>query len=199
MRDYLHLLTSPEGEKMRAMVTEGFYDKSPLGTSLFQVLGLEWDEMAFWSSSLSSEIFPQTCSWSIGFWEDLLGIFSDETLSLETRRQQLLLKEQFRAPINPESIRLGVMALTGATLVEVEDFVGAYCFRVDIQGLEDDFSGKEAVWRWIQDRKPSHLRFFLYFTHVEYQSLSLESGGAFSAFVSVSEKGNPWHEIDVNH
>lgn len=186
LSDFRHLLTSPEGEKMCAMVSSGFYDKSRLGMSLFQVLGLEWDEMNAWTSSLSGEVFPQTCTWSIGFWENMMGIFSDESLSLELRRQQLLLKEQFRAPINPEAIRQGVMMLTGAKDVEVLDFQEPYSFSVYVLELPDDFSGEEAVWRWIYERKPSHLRFLLYFTSVEYHSITLQSTGVFSSFVATS-------------
>ena len=62
----LNIIHSPEAETFLRMVTKGFYDRSYIGLWLFEVMGREWDEMRSWSENLKSEIFVQTCTWSIG-------------------------------------------------------------------------------------------------------------------------------------
>ncbi len=156
--------TSDSALRMLNMVTSGFYDNSRIGQSFFQAMGEEWDEMFDWATEMPQELFPQTSTWSISWWEELYGITTDESLSLAMRRQQIMAKALYRAPINPETIRSGVAALTGCKDVEVEDFVSPYTFHVRVKH-EADLSNMVEVWQYIYDIKPSHLRFCLFFVY----------------------------------
>ncbi len=158
----LNYATSDSALRMLKMVTAGFYDNSRIGQSFFQAMGTEWDEMEAWGTELHRELFPQTSTWSIGDWEELYGIETDETLSLELRRQQIMAKVLYRAPINPETIRRGVAALT-ACEVEVEDFLEPYTFSVTVHH-EEEVENMTEVWAYIYGIKPSHLRFRLFFS-----------------------------------
>lgn len=157
----LDYATSPSALRMLQMVTAGFYDNSRIGQSIFQAMGEEWDEMSTWATELPQELFPQTSTWSISYWEELYGITVDESLSLALRRQQIMAKVLYRAPINPETIRRGVSALTGCE-VEVTDFVAPYTFSVTVHHT-DPVQNMTEVWEYIYNMKPSHLRFHLYF------------------------------------
>ncbi len=157
---YVH---SESALRMLQMVTAGFYDNSRIGQSIFQAIGQEWDEMRTWTTDLHLELFPQTCTWSIAWWEYLYGITPDESLSLSLRRQQIMAKVLYRAPINPETIRRGVSALTGCEVV-VEDFTAPYSFTVTVHHQESVPNMAE-VWDYIYQIKPSHLRFSLFFSY----------------------------------
>lgn len=164
-------VTSPSALRMLQMVTAGFYDKSCIGQSIFQVIGAEWDEMNTWSTELHQELFPQTATWSIAYWEELYGIKVDESLSLELRRQQIMAKVLYRAPINPETIRRGVSALTGCE-VEVKDFVAPYTFYVTVHH-QQAIPNMTEVWEYIYGIKPSHLNFRLFFSMENFIEHSL--------------------------
>jgi hypothetical protein len=155
--DISDIITSPEAERMRRMVTKDFYDRSRLGLWLYEAIGREWDEMGGWAKELKLEIFPQTCTWSISIWEWVYGFETDDTLQLEYRRQRILAKIIQQSPINPETIRRGVAALTGAD-VEVHESTVPYTFDVVIHPSENPLNYFE-VWRYVREVKPSHLAF----------------------------------------
>lgn len=153
----LDIIHSPEAETFLRMVTKGFYDNSYIGLWMYEVIGREWDEMRAWAEGMKIEINPQTCTWSVAIWEWVYGIESDETLKLEYRRQRILAKILGTKPINPEVIRRGVAALTGAE-VEVEDFSGPYRFDVVMHPTEAPLPYAK-VFRYIREIKPAHLAF----------------------------------------
>lgn len=168
-------MDSPEAIRMLRMVTLGFYDHSRIGLWFFQSLGLEWDEMADWAQNLRDEIFPQTCTWSVSLWEERYGILPDESLSLALRRQRIMAKAQYRAPINPETIRLVVSLLTGVEDVTVRDFTEPYGFEVYVKSQEE-VSNLVEVWGRIYEMKPSHLRFRLFYQQETEVTHNLHGG-----------------------
>lgn len=155
------IIRSPSAKIFLRMVTKGFYDNSYIGLWMYEVIGREWDEMRRWAEGLKDEINPQTCTWSIGIWEWVYGIETNESLPIEYRRQRILAKIIGVRPINPEIIRRGVAALIGGELdeVEVNDFVGPYRFEVILHP-----SGKSPfpyikIFEYVREIKPSHLAF----------------------------------------
>lgn len=152
------IIRSPEAERFLRMVTKGFYDNSYIGLWMYEVIGREWDEMRAWAEQLRTEIFPQTCTWSIAIWEWVYGFEPDDSLTLERRRQRILSKIFGAKPVNPEVIRRGVEALTGGN-VEIEDFTGPYRFDITIhtkEGSLNPMQTKEAA-DYIRMVKPAHL------------------------------------------
>lgn len=147
---------------MLLMVTAGFYDRSHIALRLFQAIGEQWDEMEDWVSGLWAELFPQTCTWSVGYWENLYGIRSEESLSLSLRRQQVMARVLYQAPMNPETVRRGVVALTGCEDVVLEDFVAPYTFHVTVNH-PSNLENMADVWGYLWEMKPSHLSFRLFF------------------------------------
>jgi uncharacterized protein YmfQ (DUF2313 family) len=154
----LTIITSPEAKKMLGMVTDGFYDNAYIVQWLFQVIGLEWDNMASWSDSLTAEAFPQTCTWSIAYWEQAYGITPNPALPLEFRRQQILTKRLQSPPINPARVEKILEALTGET-VEITENVADYTFRVTIYEEPGDSVNGPLVKAQLDQIKPSHLAY----------------------------------------
>ena len=155
------IIRSPSAETFLLMVTKGFYDNSYTGLWMYEVIGREWDEMREWAEELKDEINPQTCTWSIGIWEWVYGIKTDETLQLEYRRQRILAKILGTKPVNPEVIRRGVARIIGCD-VDITDFAGPYRFALKIHMQEDgDALPYGLVREYIRIVKPSHLAAFL--------------------------------------
>lgn len=155
------IIRSPSAETFLRMVTKGFYDNSYIGLWMYEAIGREWDEMRKWAEGLKDEINPQTCTWSIGIWEWVYGIETDEALQLEYRRQRILAKILWTKPVNPEVIRRGVVKITGCD-VDITDFAGPYRFALKIHMQEDGETLPYGLVReYIQTVKPSHLAAFL--------------------------------------
>lgn len=159
--DLERIIRSPSAETFLRMVTKGFYDNSYIGLWMYEVIGREWDEMREWAEGLKDEINPQTCTWSIGIWEWVYGIETDESLPIEYRRQRILAKIIGVRPINPEIIRRGVAALIGGELdeIEVNDFVGPYRFEVILHPSGKSPFNYARIFEYVREIKPSHLAF----------------------------------------
>ena len=162
------IIKSPEAERMREMVTKGFYDRSRIGLWLFEVIGREYDSMAELSAELRYEAFPQTCTWSIGIWEFICDLQKpadlpdDEGQALQIRRARLMAKHWDRPPVNPARTEAILSSITGCQ-VNITENVALNTFRVDVVGDSDmaktgfiDFKDAVAVLRAI---KQSHLSF----------------------------------------
>lgn len=192
-------MESPEALRMLNMVTKNFYDESRIALWFFEALGREWDEMSSWSKDLHYEIFPQTCTWSIYIWEEMYGITPDDRLSLEVRRQQVMSKVLYRAPINPEAIRIVVQLLTEAEEVTVTDFVAPYTFEVIVTS-QWQITNMVEVWEYIYKIKPSHLSFRLYFKLVTPVEHELHGGLHYSFYRETDmteESGNVVSTIEI--
>jgi len=198
-RPDLDIIRSPEAEAFLRMVTQGFYDQSYIGLWLFEVMGREWDEMRAWSDELKSEIFVQTCTWSIEIWEWVYGFEPDETLTLEQRRQRILNRVRGVRPINPEAIRRGIQELAG-TETEVHDFKGPYRFEVVLHPKPAPLPF-EKILKYIREVKPSHLSYDFIVSFPEIIS-TLHVGGAVGtlAELGIPEKPNTYdfrHSLHV--
>ena len=72
--DIEHFPTSESAKRMLGMVTKGYYDKSYVGKWLFQVMGLEEDELKKIIAELPAQIFPETATWSLRYHEEKWGL-----------------------------------------------------------------------------------------------------------------------------
>ncbi len=154
----LNIISSPSAERMRRMVTEGFYDRSRIGLWMFEVMGREYDDMALWAQTIYLEAFPQTCTWSIAIWEWLYGIASDDSLTLEARRRQLLTKKLRRQAISPARIETMLSALTGVP-VALQENIAPYTFAVRLDESALAASNLDKMYSLLRAIKPSHLSY----------------------------------------
>lgn len=203
----LSIIHSPEAEAFLRTVTKGFYDRSPTGLWMYEVIGQEWDELRQWSEGMRTEIHPQTCTWSIAVWEWVYGFEPDESMTLEERRRRILSRVIGAKPINPEVIRRGITALSGINS-KVTDFVGPYAFSItlypDIESMPDEAIPDIRIERYIQAVKPAHLRVNIEINvHREFRyDLSVSHGGAIGIFFRCQPGGGNrkfvW-ELPVSH
>ena len=152
----LDIITSPQAERMRTMVTSGFYDRSRIGLWLYEAIGREYDEMAGWADTVHLEAFPQTCTWSIGIWEWIYGIEPDDALPMDFRRGRILSKRLQQPPINPARIEAILSALVGVP-VEITEGVSPYTFKVTVDEAGMPATNLSQMYRLLREIKPSHL------------------------------------------
>jgi hypothetical protein len=178
------IIKSPEAERMRQMVTAGFYDESYIGLWLMEVIGREYDGMAEWSGSLRDEAFPQTATWSISIWEFLYGIEPDDSLPLEFRRQRILSTRLRRPPINPARIESAISALTGST-VKITENTAPYTFTIEIDASGGILYDLRRALRLLREIKPSHLAFTM--VNSMFGTAAVYTAAAFSGlYISIS-------------
>lgn len=153
--------TSPTAVRMMSRISP-IYDRSYVGKWIFQVMGLEMDDVRLRFEELRLQAFPETATWGLTYWEQRYGITPSEAQTIEERRRAVLLKRNTREPVNPARVEYIVETMTGMT-ARVTENVADYTFAVEIfsDGSAIDF---DAVFAKLKRIKPSHQRMLLYMT-----------------------------------
>lgn len=152
--------TSPAAKRMLKTVSP-IYDNAYVAKWIFQVMGLEIDEAWQFIEELRLQAFPETATWGITYWEQRYNIPPDESLSIEERRQRVIIKRGKRSPMNPARIERIVRDVTGREDTVTEQN-GEYTFYISILPGESTVDYQELI-ETIKSVKPSHLAFKVLF------------------------------------
>lgn len=130
--------------------------------AIFHAIGNEWENIDSLVDDIKIQFFPQTATWGLRFWEELLEIPVNEEIPLDRRRAMVLYRIKLRAPMTPARIANVTKSLAGekAEDVEVLENVEPHVFSVTIKAKE---SGIDyiSLYREIKRIKPSHESFYL--------------------------------------
>ena len=149
--------TSPAAKRMMKTVSP-VYDKSYVGKWIFQVMGMEVDETWAFFEELRLQAFPETATWGIIYWEQRYHIVPDESLTVEERRQQAIVKRGKRSPMNPARVELIIGGLTDGDVRAIED-VAPYTFGIEIKNKGQSEIDMQSIYTTLKQIKPSHLGF----------------------------------------
>lgn len=153
------ILTSESGKRMLSYVSP-IYDQSKVMQAIFECIGKEVDDLHTWCDDILNQFFPQTATWGLEYWENRLGIVTNTSLPIETRRKNILLKLATRTPVTPARLKSIIEAVSGVEADIVQN-IAPYTFRVS---LISQANGNIDVWqvnKTIKDTKPAHLAFEL--------------------------------------
>lgn len=166
------IITSPKGKQMFRSVSPIYY-QSRVMQAIFQVIGQEWDDVERIVDEILLQLFPQTATWGLKYWEELLEIPVNESIPIERRRALVLARIKLKAPVTPARIASVTKILAGeaAEYVEVLENVDPHVFRV-IVGAKEKGIDYLALYREIKRIKPSHESFVLGNSYL--RSFSLE-------------------------
>lgn len=99
--------------KMLSYVTKGFYDRSYVGKWLYQVMGLEYDDVMLVLKSLPDQIFPETATWGLAYHEMKWGLPVRENLTYVERRKLICQKRDYKASMVPHTMEKYLEQATG--------------------------------------------------------------------------------------
>ena len=151
--------TSETAKRMMSRVSP-IYDQSYVAKWLYQVMGLEWDQVREVMDSMWEQPFLEQATWGLRYWEQAYGLDTDETKSYEERRRLVSAKRSLKKPMNPARLKMILSNLTGGIAVVTEN-IAPYTFSVELdsQGNPIDY---DAVVQLIRKLKPSHQSLRLY-------------------------------------
>lgn len=112
--------TSESAQRMIASVSEEFYEKSYVGKWIYQVMGLEWDDVWAVIEAFPEQAFPETATWGLKYHEMKWGLPVRENLDYEERRRRIYQKRDMRAPMNPWRLEWYLSNATGHN-IRIED------------------------------------------------------------------------------
>ena len=160
--------TSELAKRSLEMVTQGFYDRSYVAKWLYQVMGLEMDDIQAFIDTMREQSFPETATWGLKYHEIKWGLPVRENLSYEERRKLIIAKRDFIAPMTPYTMEKYLKDAFDAS-VEVCDIhdVGEYSFEAPhpnvfrVNFIEEDGLNKAKIIKIVNSLKQSHTTFLI--------------------------------------
>lgn len=147
----VQILKSFTAKKMVDYVSK-IYGESYYGLWLFQIMGVEIDEVKQFAEGLYDEIFIQTATWTLLYWENAFGIVSDPNMSDKQRREQLISTVKKQA-MNPWNMKTSIESLSGCK-TEIIEHTGKNRFSVNVYGT---VTNTDEITDLINKLKPAHL------------------------------------------
>lgn len=156
----MELENFPESESAKRMMSyitqNGFYDNSYVGKWIFEVMGKEWDSLKDIVDHFPEQGFPQTCSWSLSYFEQKYGLDSKGTF--EERKLALMKKVSVVLPFTPQNIRQSIEELSGISMEKIQVLEYPEEFRFEIRtNLTEEKKQIINAKNYISDIKPAHL------------------------------------------
>lgn len=155
------MITSPKGRKFLGYISP-IYEQSVIMQAIMEAIGAEWDEAERLADEVLAQLFPQTATWGIVYWEWLLGIPPNDSISIQERRARVLAKMQIRWPITKERMEQIIRTYSGDDQAYIKQYFDEYRFVVlfDISRPAD----LRAVFEIVSETKPAHLAWSLILT-----------------------------------
>ena len=157
------ILTSELGNIMLDMVAPIY----ALTLYVFNAIGYVLEkETKFIEEDFKAQMFPQTATWGLVYWENEYGILPDNSKSLEQRRQYLLSIMYSSQPMTPSRLKQLVEGLTGFKCDITENYQ-PNTILVTIRGYVNDL---KPVIESLDKKLPAHLNYIIRmaeFTEVE--------------------------------
>lgn len=152
----------------------GYYRESKFYNAQNTAKGYEFDILRTIIDDFYYQFNPQTATWCLGLWEELLGIKS-ENRGIEERRTNIMANIMLLPKITPISLERLISSVTG-TKVRVINNVAPYVFAIDIYTEEKPtYINYDSVVNLVEDVKPAHLAYETYFSFPVKVSILIET------------------------
>ena len=152
------MIISPKGRKYLGYISP-IYEQSVIMQAIMEAIGAEWDEAEKLADEVLAQLFPQTATWGISYWEWLLGISPNDSLSIEQRRARVLTRMQTRWPMTKERMEQLVRTISQDKQAFIREFFDQYRFEVEFSLTQS--VDLETVYEVIEEAKPAHLSYSL--------------------------------------
>ena len=131
------ILTSESAKRMIDYVSP-IYGKSRIGLWLFQIIGLELDDVKEICDDIYDQIFVSRATWSLPYWEKAYEITPLPDQTIEQRRQQIQ-QRRVKKALNPARFEKILSSLSG---VEAKAFYDAL---TKPQAIKDFYENEELI------------------------------------------------------
>jgi hypothetical protein len=152
------MINSVKGRRLFGYISP-IYDHAVIMQAVMEAIGSEWDDVDWLIEEVFSQLFPQTATWGIVYWERLVGIPRNDSLSIEQRRARVLTRMQTRWPMTKERMEQLVRTFSKDKQAYIRQFFNEYRFEV-LFNLAQSIDLK-TVNEVVSEAKPAHLDFSL--------------------------------------
>lgn len=137
------------------------YAKSEIEQAIYEAIGSEFDSAYDLVDEVLLQLFPQTATWGLSWWEKRLKLPTNLNEDIKIRRRKVIARMQTRSSITPEKIANIIESYTGVRAL-ITEVIAASTFGVTLISDGEPFDVKiDEVIAEIRRIKPSHLSYSL--------------------------------------
>ena len=148
------MIASAKGKRFLEYISP-IYEQSIIMQAIMEAVGTEWDDIGRLTDEVFAQLFPQTATWGIVYWEMLLKIPVNKGLPIEQRRARVLARMQTRWPMTKERMEQLVRTFSQDKQAFIREFFDQYRFEVLFSLTQSVDLG--TVYEVIEEAKPAHL------------------------------------------
>lgn len=152
------MINSAKGRRLFGYISP-IYDHAVIMQAVMEAIGAEWDDVDRLTDEVFAQLFPQTATWGIVYWEMLLKIPVNKGLPIEQRRARVLARMQTRWPMTKERMEQLVRTFSKDKQAFIREFFDQYRFEVLFSLTQSVDLG--TVYEVIEEAKPAHLGYSL--------------------------------------
>ncbi|HBH1439115.1 TPA: YmfQ family protein [Clostridioides difficile] len=146
------MITSKKGREM-LLTLSPIYEQSLVMNSIYEAIGSEFDNLELLNEEIELQLFPQSATWGLSFWENRVGLTTNIDEDIEIRRRKVIAKLQSKYIMTPKRMSMILQSYTGAN-IKINENISPYTFGVELtstQGFPRD------LYKRVNVIKPSHL------------------------------------------
>ena len=152
--DMMRAIVADETAQRMIDFVSPIYGNSYVGLWLYQSIGVVIGEAYKLAEQLKSETNPATAELLLDYWEDHYAIPRDSSLSVEQRRNRIILKTQTRGGASPARLAAAISSALNGVRVEITENVAKNTFLINIREYVESIAPAVAV---VERMKPAHL------------------------------------------
>lgn len=149
------MITSKKGQEMFRGISP-IYGKSEIEQAIYEAIGAEFDDADQLADDILLQLFPQTATWGLSFWEKRVSIITNLNESIDKRRKKVITKMQTKWPLTPERMANILKNYTNADITITEG-VAESTFQVLLSTTGEIGEPFEEIIDKIKKIKPSHM------------------------------------------
>jgi len=153
------MIKSKAGNKFLKHYISPIYEQSIIMQAIMEAIGEEWDRAEKLADDILAQLFPQTATWGIIYWETLLKIPPNNNLTIEQRRTRVLTKMQTRYPMTRRRMEQIIQTYSGDKQAHIKEIFSEYRFEV-LFNLAQSVDLK-IIQEVVSETRPAHLDFML--------------------------------------
>ncbi|MCC0699799.1 YmfQ family protein [Clostridioides sp. ZZV15-6383] len=149
------MITSKKGREM-LLTLSPIYEQSLVMNSIYEAIGSEFDNLELLNKEIELQLFPQTATWGLEFWENRVGLVTNLDEDIETRRRKVIAKLQSKYIMTPKRMSTILQSYTGAN-IKINENIAPYTFDIELTSTQGFPRSLEDLYKRVNVIKPSHL------------------------------------------
>ncbi|EGT2231926.1 TPA: YmfQ family protein [Clostridioides difficile] len=149
------MIASKKGKEM-LLTLSPIYEQSIIMQSLYEAIGSEFDNLELLNKDIELQLFPQSATWGLSFWENRVGLSTNIDEDVETRRRKVIAKLQSKYIMTPKRMAMILQSYTGAN-IKINENIYPYTFGVELTSTQGFPKDLEDLYKRVNVIKPSHL------------------------------------------